>query len=248
MTTPITEHDLHAYVDEALDAARRAEVESYLADHPADAERVRAYREQNRALAAMFDPVLSEPIPESLATPRRRMSFGIRAGAIAASLVVAASLGWFARGFSGTEPVAVESFAQRALVAHAVYAPEVLHPVEVNAAQEQHLVGWLSKRLGTAVRAPSLHDAGFDLVGGRLLPATPKPAAQFMYQNAQGTRLTLYVTPDTATAATAFRFERSGEVSAFYWVDNNVGYALAGELERPVLLQIAEAVYRGLNR
>ena len=31
---PITEDDLHAYVDSALEPERRAEVASYLADHP----------------------------------------------------------------------------------------------------------------------------------------------------------------------------------------------------------------------
>ena len=48
-----------------------------------------------------------------------------------------------------------------ALVAYAVYAPEVRHPVEVAATQQEHLVQWLSKRLGRPLKVPDLtfHDA-----------------------------------------------------------------------------------------
>lgn len=249
MNTPITEKDLHAYVDNRLSPGRRLEVEAYLAEYPADAERVRAYREQNRALAALLASVVDEPVPASIrVVPRIAGQRALKFGGIAASLAIAASVGWFARGMNAASLPLSESFAQRALIAHAVYVPEVLHPVEVEASQERHLTDWLSKRLGTAVRAPNLHSAGFDLVGGRLLPDAPKPAAQFMYQNSQGARLTLYLTPDAAGSATAFRFERDGNISAFYWIDNHVGYALAGEMQRPALLNIAETVYRGLNR
>lgn len=249
MNTPITEQDLHAYVDDRLSLERRAAVEAYLAEHPVDAERVRAYREQSRVLATLFDSVVEEPVPASIrVVPRIAGQRALKFGGMAASLALAASVGWFARGIDTASRPISQSFAQRALIAHAVYVPEVLHPVEVQASQEQHLTSWLSKRLGTAVRAPNLHGAGFDLVGGRLLPDAPKPAAQFMYQNSQGARLTLYLTPDAEGSATAFRFERNGSISAFYWIDNHVGYALAGEMQRPALLNIAETVYRGLNR
>jgi len=52
----------------------------------------------------------------------------------------------------------------------------------------------LSKRLNRTLTIPSLHEYGFELVGGRLLPGEDGPAAQFMYQNANGERLTLYMT------------------------------------------------------
>lgn len=78
------------------------------------------------------------------------------------------------------------SRARRAALAHAVYAPEVRHPVEVAAVEKAHLAAWLSKRLEAEVRAPDLGGAGFALLGGRLLPgealsgAASLPAAQFM--------------------------------------------------------------------
>ena len=57
------EADLHAYVDERLDAARRGEVDAWLATHPLDMERINAYRSQNEMLHKMFDPVLDEALP-----------------------------------------------------------------------------------------------------------------------------------------------------------------------------------------
>ncbi|HEY4316195.1 MAG TPA: anti-sigma factor [Herbaspirillum sp.] len=66
---PVTEQELQAYVDDLLPAARRAEIEAYLQARPAEAERIAAYREQNRALHALFDPVLQQPAPRHLALP-----------------------------------------------------------------------------------------------------------------------------------------------------------------------------------
>ena len=85
-------------------------------------------------------------------------------------------------------------FVRDAVIAHAVFVPEVRHPVEVTAKDEAHLVQWLTRRLGAPVKAPVLQAEGFRLLGGRLLSGTEAPRAQFMYEDANGRRLTLYVT------------------------------------------------------
>ncbi len=105
---------------------------------------------------------------------------------------------------------------------------------------------WLSKRLGSALVIPKLGAQGFFLVGGRLLPGNQGPAAQIMYQDKTGTRLTLYVLQETGNPETAFRFANEGKVSVFYWLDGPFGYALSGELPRERLLAIAETSYRQL--
>lgn len=247
----IDDNELHAYVDGVLPAERRAAVEAYLAANPDAAQRVDGYRTQNTMLRSAFDPILSEPVPAGLGIrPRSAASPWLRHAGIAAALVVAAALGWFARG-PVFAPVEFDTgLAQRAVLAHRVYAPEVLHPVEISARQEEHLVQWLSKRLHTPVRAPRLVEAGFDLVGGRLLPdADANPAAQFMYENAEGRRLTLYVaTHRDGPRETAFRYNEDNGVHTFYWIEGALGYALTGEIERAQLLRVAEAVYRDLNR
>ncbi|MGE5242110.1 MAG: anti-sigma factor family protein [Bacteroidota bacterium] len=248
---PIEENDLQAYVDRRLDPARRAEVEAYLAAHPDQAERVRAFGQQNAMLRSLFDPVLEQPVPERLprvlaSSPDRRLW---RYSAMAASLAVAVMVGWILRGEQQISLPRGPSFAERAAVAHVVYTPEVLHPVEVGVAQEDHLIKWLSKRLGEPVKAPDLDKLGYHLIGGRLLPGREKPAAQFMYEDARGQRLTLYVSTDvTGNQETAFRYAREDGVSVFYWVDGPLGYALSAEAPREQLLAVAETVYRDLNR
>ncbi|HSD40647.1 MAG TPA: anti-sigma factor [Burkholderiales bacterium] len=244
----VTENDLQAYVDDRLEPGARREVDAHLAEHPDDVARVQAYLEQNAALHAAFDPVLNEPVPDRLRridTSRRSARFAVAAG----WLVVGVLVGWFANTLVGTRggPAPV-SLARQAAVAHAVYSPEIRHPVEVLAAEQEHLVNWLSKRLGAKLKAPVLTAEGFDLVGGRLLPGQSGAVAQFMYQDAKGKRLTLYVSRiEGAQRDTAFRFSQEEKVAVFYWIDGPLGYALSGDLGKPQLLEIATSVYKQIN-
>ena len=246
----VPEADLHAYVDERLDAERRAEVEAWLAAHPAEAERIAAYRKQNAMLKMAFDPVLDEPLPLQMQPRVRRWDFAplLRYAAMAGWMVLSGVIGWSLHGTDAGKPAPMLAMARQAAIAHVVYTPEVLHPVEVGADQEAHLAKWLSKRLGGSVKPPHLHDVGYELVGGRLLPGNQGPSAQFMYQDARGQRLTLYLSSKAGDKGeTAFRYALEGKVGVFYWIDDGMGYALSGEMEKPALLRVANAVYQGLN-
>jgi len=244
----VKEEDLQAYVDGVLDEPRRSEVEAHLAVQPEDTERVRSYRAQNVALRTLFDPVLAEPVPAPLVTraaPRSWRVIGIAASALFAGVAI----GWVAHGGFAPPPLqSGQSLARSAAIAHAVYSPEVRHPVEVGADQEDHLVKWLSKRVGTDLRAPKLSTLGYELVGGRLLSGPQGPVAHFMYQDGKGQRLTLYVSAQKGDRSdTAFRFSQEDKVSVFYWIDHNYGYALSGEMKRESLLALANAVYQQLS-
>ena len=52
----ISDYDLHAFVDNALDATRRKRVQAFLAQHPAAAADAAAYSRQNRTLRALKRP------------------------------------------------------------------------------------------------------------------------------------------------------------------------------------------------
>lgn len=268
---PVTEAELQAWVDGRLALARRAEVEHYLAHHPQEAERLRAYRQQNAGLRALFSPVLEESIPLSMQRPRGWQRFGWqryawplpRYAASVALMLASAALGWVAHGsYAGRPDVAVaggaalplaaaqplSGLAHRAALAHRVFAPEVRHPVEVGADQQEHLVAWLSKRLGTPLRPPRLAPLGYELVGGRLLPGESGPVAQFMYTDASGQRLTLYVSAgQTSNRDSGFRYAQDGTLNVFYWIDGSYGYALSGALGKAELSQVANAVYAQLQ-
>ncbi len=254
MTTSkqMSDGDLNAYVDGELDDGARAEMEVWLAANPGDAARVDAYRHQNRELHALFDSVIDEAVPAEMADlvgQTRRRFFASpwrRAVAAACLLLVGAAGGWGLRGLNNAPLIAeVPSFVERAIGAHVVYVPEVLRPVEVGADQESQLVAWLSKRLGSPLRPPKLGAAGYELVGGRLLEEAGRPAAQFMYEDDAGRRLTVYLRVYEGKDS-AFKFAGEGGVSAFYWVDEPFAYALTGELPRAELLAVANLVYSDL--
>ena len=243
----LSDNELHAYVDDRLDAESRRAVEVHLAQAPEDAARVAAYREQNAALHAAFDPMLDEPVPDRLrhVSASRRPS---RVAVAAGWLAVGAIIGWFANSLLTDRPHMLMSFSRQAALAHAVYSPEVRHPVEVGAAEQEHLVNWLSKRVGAKLRAPVLTAEGYELVGGRLLPGESGAVAQFMYQDGKGKRLTLYVSRLAGKQRdTAFRFSQEDKVSVFYWIDGTLGYALSGELPKAELLSVATTVYKQIN-
>lgn len=275
----VSEDELHAWVDGRLPDPRRQAIEERIAHDPAAAATVLAWQQQRDALKGLFAHVLSEPVPPTLMTAGRQATASHRQldqwwrwGGMAAGVLLAFGLGWWSHGSYGVGPGARQSalplaaggdglreFVHQATVAHAVYAPEVRHPVEVAATQQDHLVQWLSKRLAHPLKVPNLTAQGYALVGGRLLPGTEGARAQFMFQNATGERVTLYLgamkdqaggkpapagTPDRRE--TAFSFSNDGPVPGFYWVDQGFGYALAGNLPREKLMAIAQAVYQQL--
>jgi anti-sigma factor RsiW len=243
----VADSDLHAYVDGRLSGADRVELEAFIANHPEEAEKVRAWRDQNAALRALYDPVLEEPVPAELAAIPSRPAW--HRYAVAAGIFVAGvATGWAVH--SVLIPASQTSFplARQAAIAHVVYVPEVRHPVEVPADQEEHLVRWLSKRLGKNLQVPHLAPVGYELVGGRLLSGPQGPVAHFMFQDARGQRLTLYVSRTRGEPRdTAFRFSQEDRVSVFYWVDGNFGYALSGEVGREQLFVVADVVYKQFN-
>ncbi|MBB3292103.1 anti-sigma factor RsiW [Mitsuaria sp. BK045] len=274
-STPITEADLHAWVDGELALERAREIEAYLASHPGEAARVEAWRSQKQELRALFDPVQDEPIPQRLiASARRRRPWYLLQ--LAAGLMIAligGAIGWgvrdgmtgetspleqVARMSDGAERPPVSAFAQRAAVAHAVYSMDQRRPVELDAAHEDQLVAWLSKRMGTKLRPPHLQALGYELIGGRLLPGGTGPVAQFMYSDDFGNRLTLYVCDeandrDAPTSASqpasrnvSFRFAQEGAVNVFYWIDGPFGYAISSQADRAELKRISGEVYRQL--
>lgn len=249
----VSEIDLNAYIDDRLDARRRAEVELFLEAHPDAAEKVRTGVRVNQGLHQLFDGPLDEPVPERLLSARRRrrpVRPAWQAAAVVAALAVGLFGGWFARDWYAPRTASMAVMVDSALAAHVVYTPEVRHPVEVSHEEEKHLLGWLSKRLGTDIRAPGLGSLGYQLLGGRLLAAEDgEPAAQFMYQNAGGDRLTLYVRHKRgAEQDTAFRYARHDRVHSFYWIDGSLGYVLTGAAERAVISRAAHIVYEEINR
>ena len=247
---PVTEDELHAYVDNELPAERRGDVEAWLAAHPDEAARVQSWRAMAEALHARYDSIADEAVPKRLEIERleqqpRRWVYGAIAATLAA-FVVGGGTGWIARGATAA-PSTFQNFTVDALDAHRLYVVEVRHPVEVPGSERAHLQQWLTKRCGWDVRAPELAAAGLKLVGGRLLPGPTGPASFLMYESASGERFTIY-TAKSEAEATQMRYSAQGSDSALFWADRGVGYVVSGGTDRGRLTQIAQAVYDQMEK
>ncbi|WP_431265433.1 anti-sigma factor family protein [Roseateles chitinivorans] len=281
------ESTLHAYVDGQLPPERAAQVADWLLRHPRAAQQVLGWREQRESLKALHRDWLDEPVPASLTTALRPPAAANASRwprAWAAALLLAVGLGaggaggwgghawWYgkkeaaemaaaaaAARAAGRDP-SIPEYVRDAAIAHAVYQPEKRHPVEVGADQADHLIQWLSKRLGQPLYAPVLRDYGWKLVGGRLLPAGDDATAgasasaalaraQFMYENEAGERFTLYVSTGASSpeAPVAFRLMRRVEAGqttrSLFWIDGKLAYALSGNFDERRLRVLADLVH-----
>jgi len=243
--SPVTDDELHVYVDGELPADRRDAVEAWLASHPEDAARVAAWRAQADAIRARYGSIVHEPVPDRLTLDRitrsRRSWAAIAAAAALVAFVGGGVAGWMARGASAAAPNSFERMTSEALGAHRLYIGEVRHPIEVRA-EENHLLPWLSRRLGTTLRAPDLGAFDLKLLGGRLLPGISGPAALFMYESASGERVTLYCSR-LQEARTAFRYAETDKFGAVHWIESGYGWVVSGPMDKPRLKGIATAAY-----
>jgi anti-sigma factor RsiW len=237
---------LHAYVDNEMSPEQRAEFEKILQGDPERAKKAESFRRQRELLKQAYDSALDEPLPASLtATIRTGGRVTVRpyiAMAAAVALVMLGGFGgWFAAQDRGQ--IQVADIAREAITAHEVYAVEVRHPVEVAAAEKEHLQAWLSKRIGTPFKVPDLTADGYTLVGGRLLAAIDGPAAQLMYEDAAKNRVTIFLIAQQSESETAVHVEEKGKLIACYWRDGKLAFAVAGEMELDPMMKLARSVY-----
>ncbi|HMK80966.1 MAG TPA: anti-sigma factor [Xanthobacteraceae bacterium] len=247
---PVTEEELHAYVDRELVAERRAAVEAWLASHPDDAARVAAWRAQADAIRAKYGPIADEPVPARFDVNRLARSdwrWSRLAAAAVLALVAGAAAGWFGRGaFDGATPA--RSVTAEALDAYKLYVVEVRHPVEVPGSESVHLGQWLTRRLGYSVQAPVLDAAGLKLIGGRLLPSynSGPPSAFFMYEGPTGERFTVYSRRATMPQM-ALRYRDAGSIGSVMWVENQIAFVVNGPADQERLKKVAEAIYEQID-
>lgn len=195
---PVTDYELHSYVDCELDPSRQAAVGHYVSGNADLAKRVEAYRWQRDALHAIFKPIENEPTPRqltlaSLMEKHHRAWFQKRWIAAVAILVFCAGMtsGWLVNEFPGTSSRDITALAQEAMDSYQVFAPDEVRPVEIQATERAQLIRWASRRLSHAVTVPDLSTTGYRFLGGRLIPTPHGAAVLLMYDNDHGTRLSL---------------------------------------------------------
>jgi anti-sigma factor RsiW len=254
--SPVTEEELHAFVDGEVPADRQEAVAAWLTAHPEDAALVAGWRAQADSIRARYGAVVNEPVPVRLTLDqvmRKDRSSGRSWTAMAAAAAVVAFLGggatgWVAHGAATGTPSSFDTITAEALEAYKLYVVEVRHPVEVPGNERPHMTQWLTKRLGYQQYIPDLESMGLKLVGGRLLPGpTGAAAAFYMYEGASGERFTVYSAPATSPE-TALRYKDGDRSAAFYWVDDKHAYVVSGPADKDRLKTVTRAVWEQIDR
>lgn len=242
----LTDADLQRFVDGELNEVDARAVADLVAGDETLKRKADQYREINRRLGQVFAEPQTVPARLLMTVSGRRRFPLERIAAALVWLIIGGAIGYIVNDRYGSNeylrPVAVE-----AAFAHTVYVPEVRHPVEVDAAQKDHLNAWLSKRLDKPIAAPDLRGAGYSLIGGRLLPDGHRPAAQFMFEDRSGRRITLYIRHALNTRETSFRHAQTEDLGIVHWVDDGLEFALTAAATREELLDAARIVYRKSN-
>lgn len=255
MRETISDTEIHAYLDHQLTPEQAKDFEQRLNNDPLAQEKLKQYQQIEQSLEQLYQPAYEEPIPSHLLSACKKPANNYLA--IAASglfFIVGVLSGWQINLLNSSyNDSLVSDLETPAIFAHSVYSVEKLHPVEVRADEQQHMNHWLSKRLQTTLKAPDLSQHQFELVGGRLLPSTnERMAAQYMYQNKRGQRITLYVKGgDWKSRETAINHstktmqEKVFNVS--FWVDGQLGYVLTGQIDQETNQKLSESIYQQMS-
>jgi anti-sigma factor RsiW len=243
----IGEDELQAFVDGRLREARNAAVLGHLARHPGHMQRILAYAAQRSELRDRLQQIelpaddpdtlrLQHELAERLSKPTYRKWIGW-----AAMVTLLLGAGWWAHALSDRyldSPALLEEAAQ----AHEVFGEDPLRPVELAASAREEMAAWFSSRLGEQVEIPSLGPLGFTLVGGRLLAGVEGAVAQLLYENGAGERMTLCVAAEPAENGPEFHLIEVDGLTAGYWDEGDLAYALVGGTTERELATIATAL------
>jgi anti-sigma factor RsiW len=248
--SPVTEAELQAHVDGRLSPERARVVDAWLLEHPAEADRVLSYRSQRDMLRAALDPILEEPLPLALdlrvnGVHHARRGSGRQAlvAACAAGLLfLGGAGGWTLRSWDTPATAGTAALAREAIASYSVYASDHIRPVELAADQRDKLNGWFSERLSRPISAPHLEAAGLRLIGGRLVASEHGPAGLYLYRNASGESVAVYVRPMEIDKTDRMTPREEQGVRGWTWADDGLGFGVFGAAPGAYLHNTADIV------
>jgi|GEM_PF-3035845 len=258
---PVTEADLHGWVDDQLSTERRQTVEQWLSTRPQDAATVRQWREDRDRLRAGFSDATTPALPlHLLPRARRRPVTQMR---LAASVVLALGAGLGVGGFAGWHahrpPIGVAAIAQESLAADRIFTQVADLPPQDSAAPQDAVSGdaahigiWASRILGRAVTPPDLRNAGYRLEGGHMMATLYGPGCVFVYAASSGDALLVFMRPMHSVDVNAHmralpHSRQQGTARGYVWADDGLGVGLVGHNGQDVL-RLARDVRDGVLR
>jgi anti-sigma factor RsiW len=214
MDCPTCEAMVDAYVDGELTASESAAFERALEVCPDCRRRLEAAR----TMSGLLRELPAEPAPDLLrarierelrtiagASRARLPGAGLRWGAMAASLIVAVSIGWLGGSLVGQGGRQTDE-----LIAGYIRVAMSEHGVDVASSDRHTVKPWFAGRIDYAPPVHDLTREGFPLVGGRIDLVDGRKVAVLVYRhNQHRIALTLWPSSSSGNAAAAVR-QRDG--------------------------------------
>ncbi|WP_430475825.1 anti-sigma factor family protein [Thalassospira lucentensis] len=275
---PITEIDLLAYADGGLngDPQREADVEQYLRDNPKMSARVKAFIRQNEEIRTLYDPVLSEPVPERLRMTLDPVSRSwlpqLARGAVAATILFATgATGWYL-GRSSTDAViwqrdavvhsALDSYRQSmnasapvsgtvgTLLPSGSGQTDLLGPqadFPVQADTGSRPTSWISGHVALQMRLPDLSQDGFRMIDNQTIETDNGNAIRVSYHNDQGQKLVLMLHPRWRTGISDIEIDDRQGVALASWADGPLAYGLASDGGAQQIFDMAQRIRNAMR-
>lgn len=233
MTDAPSELDLHAYLDDALDAEGRFAVEAYLADNPLLAAQVMNRLSQRTALRLLgrdLAPLPAAMLDKANSLYRRdRQIFRRCAVALGGLGVLVATCAFL---FSAGRPPA---YIDMALASHRVAMMRADMPSQIGtpALDANEILA------NTRIALPAL-PADWRVTDVQIFPAGSSAALLVALRTGTGQPLSLFALRERSNAPETPDAVREGAQSVAYWRRGDMSYALTGEADPLALDRTAE--------
>jgi anti-sigma factor RsiW len=247
---PISELELHAFIDGELGDARASEVAAAIAADADLAARVAAFRRDKAMLAQILAPLAHRPLPlplrDRIAAAARRRSAAVRARATAAfaaaaAIALAVLVGDTILANRGPEPLVAEALAARE--GRLVPESRIAASAMPTPAERDALV---ASNLAVPVKVPDLRKAGYELTTlSRYSGRQDHPAFELTYRNPRGDIFTVYLSPPTGQQD--FNLLKQGAFRICVWQTEELSAVMVGEMSTDEMLRIASLTYADLN-
>jgi anti-sigma factor RsiW len=230
-----SELDLHAYMDDALDAGRRFADETHLSDNPALAARVMGELSQRTALRLLGQDMA--PLPAGLLTKatglygRSRQIFWRRAATVGGISLMAVTSAFLL--ISGRPP----AYVGMAVASHrvAMMRADMPSQIEAPALDAREILA------STRIALPTL-PADWRVTDVQIFPAGDSAALLVAVRTAAGQQLSLFALRERSKAPEIPDAVREGAQSVAYWRRGDMSYALTGDTDPVALDRTAESL------